>query len=351
MPPYQELDNEQRRNMLNNFQLYDAFADALMTQRSMRGSLLWQETAGKEYLIRALDGRTRKSMGPRSPETEAQHAAFYENKARNKASMEGIKGRLKQQSAMCKALNTGRMPRLAGNILRHLAAASLQEKTITVIGTHALYGYEGMAGVQFETGILATNDLDMLWDARTRLKLSGAIPAEGLIGMLQQVDRSFAIMRKTQYRAVNRDGFMVDLLQNRVDMRTQPRNSFAAEDAFVAVEADMDWLISSPKVSAKALDEDGYPVPMSIPDPRAFAVHKAWLSARPDRDPIKKPRDAAQAVALFHLVKRLLPQFPFSDAALRAFPTAVREQAKDTIYAGTEREAQSAQAGQFLDWE
>jgi hypothetical protein len=333
MKHYHELNNNQRRNLLDNFQMFDAYLDAISAQKNLRGSMIWQKMGDREYLIRAIDGRTRKSMGPRSPKTEALFQAFRERKQSVKDRLGTLKDGLQQQAGVCRALQTGRVPRLVGNILRSIAAVSLQHKTTTVIGTHALYAYEGMAGVQFDSSIMATNDLDILWDARSRLKLSSAVPAEGLMGILRKVDHSFEIMDKARYRAVNRDGFMVDLLQDRLDMRVQPENSFAVDDAFVAVEADMKWLVSSPKVQTMTLDEDGYPVPMAVPDPRAFAIHKLWLSMRPDRDPIKKPRDAAQAIALANLTVNLLPQYPFSDAAVRIFPKAVTAKARNDLFA------------------
>ena len=109
-------------------------------------------------------------------------------------------------------------------------------------------------------------------------------------------------------------------------MRVQPEPSFAVDDEFVAVEADMKWLIAAPKVRAVALDEDGYPAPLSVPDPRAFALHKFWLSLKSDRDPVKKPRDAAQSAAVVAMIEDLLPQYPFSEKALRIFPKSLSVQ-------------------------
>jgi hypothetical protein len=34
--------------------------------------------------------------------------------------------------------------------------------------------------------------------------------------------------------------------------------------------------------------QDGMPAPIVSPDPRAFAIHKMWLSKQDDRDPAKK---------------------------------------------------------------
>jgi hypothetical protein len=53
----------------------------------------------------------------------------------------------------------------------------------------------------------------------------------------------------------------------------------------------LQWLLNSPKLDVIAIDEYGWPVPMRVPDPRAFAANKAWLSDLSTRETIKKPRD------------------------------------------------------------
>ena len=50
---------------------------------------------------------------------------------------------------------------------------------------------------------------------------------------------------------------------------------------------------------------------MQVPDPRAFALHKAWLSGLPTREPIKKPRDLDRARAVAQLVQDEMPQLSF----------------------------------------
>jgi hypothetical protein len=50
---------------------------------------------------------------------------------------------------------------------------------------------------------------------------------------------------------------------------------------------------------------------MRVPDPRAFALHKAWLSGLLTREPVKKPRDLDQARAVARLVQVEMPHLPF----------------------------------------
>ena len=41
---------------------------------------------------------------------------------------------------------------------------------------------------------------------------------------------------------------------------------------------------------------------MVVPDPRAFAVHKLWLSSQKDREAVKKKRDRSQTLAIRKLI-------------------------------------------------
>lgn len=69
-----------------------------------------------------------------------------------------------------------------------------------------------------------------------------------------------------------------------------------------------------------AIDEQGFPVTFLVPDPRAFAYHKAWLSQQPNREPVKKGRDLAQARAMFDLLRDHLPNYPLDPSQLRYLP-------------------------------
>jgi hypothetical protein len=39
-------------------------------------------------------------------------------------------------------------------------------RSLQTLGTNALYAYEARAGVFFDRGLLATQDVDVLWDSR-----------------------------------------------------------------------------------------------------------------------------------------------------------------------------------------
>jgi hypothetical protein len=73
----------------------------------------------------------------------------------------------------------------------------------------------------------------------------------------------------------------------------------------------MDWFLSSPKFRQVVVGTNGSMAEMTTVDPRAFVFYKVWLSKKDDRDPMKKPRDLAQARAVYNLVQERLPQLSF----------------------------------------
>jgi len=107
---------------------------------------------------------------------------------------------------------------------------------------------------------------------------------------LKKSDRSFDRMGRTKYRAVNKNGYMVDLIKAMPkDIRIYDKKRMGVSGDVEAAEIrNLHWLISSPKFSQVVIGEDGLPAMMTGPDPRAFALHKIWLSHQKDRDPLKK---------------------------------------------------------------
>ncbi len=121
-------------------------------------------------------------------------------------------------------------------------------------------------------------------------------------------------MRVNGLRAVNAGQFMVDLVTAPSGMQNNQTITFFEADLVAAEVPGLQWLLNSPKLDAIAIDEDGWPVPIRVPDPRAFALHKAWLSSLPTREALKKPRDLNQAQAVAALVKGQMPHLSFENA-------------------------------------
>lgn len=74
--------------------------------------------------------------------------------------------------------------------------------------------------------------------------------------------------------------------------------------------------------------ERGGPLRIVTADPRVFAAHKLWISRRPDRDPVKRRRDEAQAAVVGQIVARYLTNLPYGDDELRMLPREVFDAAR-----------------------
>jgi len=202
-------------------------------------------------------------------------------------------------------------------------------KNLLVIGTNAMYGYEAVAGVQFDAGLMATTDVDLLWDARARLKLGaldGDVAETGVLAILRKVDRSFEPVSQGAFRAVNKAGFYVDLVKQAPNppWRSDESGQIAEGDLTPSWLPNIKWLLASEKFHSVIIGQDGLPAPMVSPDPRAFAIYKRWLAEQADRDPEKKQRDRHQALATMELVRHKFPHLPLDANAERMFPKAAR---------------------------
>lgn len=310
----QPLSNQQRLHLVNSQQLYENYIAAYRHARTHAYGMRWKTIRGVEYLFRERDRRGNgKLLGRRTPETEQILAAFQEGKARVQERLAAIRQQLDEQARLNKALRLARVPRVAARILRELEEHDLGN-AFTVLGTQALYGYEAAGGVQFLLELLASGDVDLLYDARKKITLvSSRLDGEGLLGLLKKADRTFEPIRKRGFRAANAGQFMVDLVVGPRSMRESEPVIFGEDDLVPSEVPGLQWLINAPKLETVAVDEDGQPVPFRVPDPRAFALHKAWLSRQPTREPVKKPRDLAQARAVAQLGCEYMPHLSFGE--------------------------------------
>lgn len=276
--------------------------------------------------------RRQKVEGRRSPVTEAQKANWEVARASVQETLSARQEQIERQSAVNRALRLGRVPFLAAKIIRAIDGAGLLGEGIRIAGTNAIYAYEAAAGVFVDPGITSTEDIDLLMDVRRSLRIVAGTNVEdgALINLLRKVDRSFERSSAT-FRAVNRDGYLVDLIKPLANPAwKQNRQTVGkAEDELVAAEiAGLAWLENAPAFEAIAIDEKGGPLRLIVPDPRIFAAHKFWVSKRADREPIKRRRDLAQAQAVARLTTQYLEHLPYESSELRVLPRVVFDEAR-----------------------
>ena len=273
---YSELTGEQVREGLD---MQDAYRNHVAAQRQWelecRGSMRWARRKGRDYLLRKV-GKTEKSLGPRSPETERIAADFESLRSRLSERMAGIAGHIERRAPVARALGLGRVPEFPARIIRRLDEAGLLGREVAIGSTTALFAYEAMAGVQFEPDDATTAGLTLIWSDPDRP--AAELSKSGIVDVLKKTDSSFGVRPDRELKLVNSTGVAVRLVR----MRTE--GDWAGDPA--------QW------IEATALDRRGFPLRVVAPDPRHFAVWRMQQSSRSDLAPQEMRRDRAQSLAV-----------------------------------------------------
>lgn len=317
-----ELNATQARQYIDALAVFEALEEAQAQADQLRGGMYWHKgpvrAPESSYLIRTQTGGGEKSLGPRSAETEQIYQQFQERKAASNARLDALKSKLAEQQRLNRALRVGRVDPLVVAVLDRLARTRLQA-FFRVVGTHALYAYEAAAGVMVDSDAVATRDIDLLWDVRRRLRFATALARvdSSMLGVLQKVDPSFRIRSLQRYTAVNQDGFEVDILR-RMQAGDDPhpvRLSEDEDDFWVTQARRAQVLMDSPPFSAVIVASNGRMARMHTLHPVAFIQFKRWMSELPERDPLKRRRDALQASVTDTLLQHYLPHLNTPNAA------------------------------------
>lgn len=328
---FKQLDNERRRQLIDVEQLYNAFrlAQEELGHR-FAGHMVWKKIRHYEYLYRR-HGKVENSLGTRNDRTEAIRLAFDSGKVAAQERVATLRKRLEDMAPVNRALGIARVPRVVARILRRLDERNVLGEQVCVLGTNALFAYEARSGIRFESGLLATADIDLALDARRSLALAARSLPKGLLGLLQEADGTFKLRMKGDYRAINSAGFLVELITPapKNPMRASTKRHLgptdSADNDLTAAEIwKLQWVVEAPRFEATVIDDDGLPARIVAVDPRWFAAHKVWLSMRVDREIVKRSRDEEQARAVAAMIGKFFQQFDLTDAALSQLPLDLR---------------------------
>lgn len=328
---FNELSNEQRRQLTDARQVFQAYKEAKSDhERRFSGSMRWVKRKGNEYLLRKT-GTSETSLGPASAETTVTYDAFERGRSENRERLQSLKKRLDDMAPVNRAIGIGRVPKLTARIIESLDEAGVLGRNIIIAGSNALFAYEMSAGVLLGSDIVATGDVDLLWDTRRGIRLAvKEFKKEGVLGLLQKVDKTFGVRQQRDFRATNNDGFFVDLIcpedRHFLPPEAADRLGENRDNLYGAPIGGLEWLINSPKTEQIVVGEDGYPLRMCCVDPRVYALHKEWLSKRQDRDPVRRTRDGDQAKLVAMIATKYLGLDIEGDDLL-ALPHELRSQA------------------------
>lgn len=322
------LSDQQRLFLVESDQLYRAWREVAWRHNEHKYGMRWKNVNDTDYLLRMTTASgNSKSLGAKSPKTELIYDQFKARKELTEEKYQGLNTALETQSRLNRAVRLGRMPKIIGDILKKLDQVQALSE-LRVVGTHAIFAYESMAAVELKMELLASGDVDLLYDVRQPVSLiTKKLDGEGLLGLLKKADKTFELSSTEQFRAINKDGFMVDLIGQDKGMLFAKPSPMAKNDLELVEIPNLEWLANSPRVEQVVIASNGAPVMMPVPDPRAFAIHKAWLSHQVDREPVKKQRDLNQALMVVAILQEYLPHLPMNTCDMRYFPKGVLKRA------------------------
>lgn len=267
-------------------------------KRTLKGRDYW-------YLkMPMVAGRRKKDLylGPDSTEVQKRLSVHADLKAIRKDRLD-----------MVRALRQARMPSpdpLSGNILSALSEAGIFRLRAVVVGTVAFQVYAPLLGVRFEDMAGQTGDLDLAQFHSVSISVDDAIEG-ALLEQLKSVDPRFEAIpspfdraRAMRYalRVAGQEQFSVDLL---CPLRGRDRG---ATTNLKALQGDaqllryLDFLIYG-EVSAVVLH--GIGVPVNVPAPERYAVHKLLVSRMrigTRESQAKARKDLLQAQALIEVL-------------------------------------------------
>ncbi len=296
---YLPLSDNAARQLIDSTTVFDEFMRVQSQARAYTGGMYWKRQGHYEYLVKTQPDNSQSRVGPRSPETEKIHAEFTQRKTGLEARLKSLKEALTDAQRLNKALKVGRVPNPVIAVLQAIEDAGLGQH-FTVVGTHALYAYETAAGVRIVPGALATQDVDLLWDARRRVRFitdMGRLESS-MLSVLQRADASFVRKDGQNETAINDKGFEVDFL------RRQPEGDDPHPFRFSGDEGDL-WpvqavrasvLTNAPRFEHVVVSATGRMTLMRTIAPETFVEFKRWMAAKaPNRPPAKRQRDLLQA--------------------------------------------------------
>jgi hypothetical protein len=145
-----------------------------------------------------------------------------------------------------------------------------------------------------------------------------------MLAVLQKVDKSFQVIEEQKYTAINKEGFEVDIIRRMAiddDPHPHPhphpiRLSDADDDFWVVQAKRAADLLNAEEFSEMVVADNGSMARMTMIHPGAFVAFKRWMCKEPDRDPLKRRRDALQADAVEWILHERLPHLLKNNAQI-----------------------------------
>ncbi|MGC1536631.1 MAG: GSU2403 family nucleotidyltransferase fold protein [Candidatus Sulfotelmatobacter sp.] len=278
--------------------------ESFTSQFSSDGRFVAVEVKGKKYWYFDTPksngvGQHRRYVGPvDDPEITKRVEAFKDLKA-------DLKGRRRLVSTLTREAYLPRPPLTTGQVVDELAKAGFFRLRGVLVGTVAYQCYSAVLGRRLDAAAMQTGDADFAQFHEISAATGDSLPP--ILAVLRRVDPTFReipsqIDGRVSRQFVSKDKFKVEFLtpnRGSDDHERKPVQMPALGGAAAFPLRFLDFLIREP---IRAVLLHGAGVPVLIPSPERFAVHKLIVGSRrrEDRDATaKSAKDRLQARSIF----------------------------------------------------
>lgn len=261
------------------------------TSKTISGAKYWY------YQTKQVNGQRKQTcLGKETPELLEQIAGAKRRKTEASVILAERKRLVAMLSVGGATMEKGR----PAKIIAGMAEAGLFVNGGTLVGSFAFACYGNMLGVSYLSDLSRTEDMDFSVDRRIEVGIRRNL-AEALV----QVDSTLKIPRQINpalkpFEMIASDGFKIEFLTTKA---TESEKAPVLIERF-SIHAQpldyMDFLIES---NQPAMMLYGAGIPVVIPDPARFALHKLAVSQlRPISMKTKSDKDLKQASAILEVL-------------------------------------------------
>lgn len=251
------------------------------------------------FQLPASEGRGQKYVGPETPELLkqiAEHKEFRDDERERRTLV----------STLVRSFGLARPLPEAGNVVAALSKAGVFRLRGVLVGTIAYQTYSAMLGVKLPAAALQTGDIDIAQFKNVSVAVEDSTPP--ILDVLKKIDSTFRAVpnlhneKSVSYEA--KGGLRVDFLTPNEGPDTDEPQSLPALQTDAQPLRFLDYLICEPE-PAVILHDAG--VPVLVPAPQRYALHKLIVSRRRREGTAKRDKDARQAEALLEALAQKRP--------------------------------------------
>ncbi len=312
----QPFDDPALRAIIDLRDAYEASLDIWRDHDAHEGSMQWRNRADRQYLYHRR-GSVEQSLGPRNAETESTYQRFRARKAEIRQMLAATQPDLHRAAAVYVAMGLPVIDSWAAKLSQHLDREGLMGPHVMVVGTNAMPAYQIEAQQRTGQRMYATRDVDLAW--------CGEAGDSVLWPSLREFAPDFTLNQERPFQARTAARREIELLV------APSKVSAAAKEPFKTVPLpEQEWLLNGEPLRHVVAGLDRTPAAIVVPDPRWFALQKAWLSEKPERDPLKRPKDRAQSERLWAwLCDGRMPRYALDDAFRDSVPAELQAKMRE----------------------